>query len=262
MRRLVAVALAWSCAVGGGLGCQSIAGLGDFAPDDDGSTSSGPSGGGGAGGAPSTGGSGPGTTSSTSSTSSTTTSTSTATGEACLADHLLLAEIRTRGPADGNQDFVEILNPTTATVTLDAEWRLEVRGEGAANYAARWTGNGTLSVGPGERVLLANSSEPNPLGGSTADAFYGSGISDGASVVLYQGATVIDAMCFLCDEAALDGGFVCEGSPLMRVAGCSAPGDRSVRRRSVAGVEGCADTDASTADLEEAEPSTPQGLGG
>lgn len=264
MTRTIAAALATVALAGGVVACQSIAGLGDFVPDDDGgSPSSGPAGGGGGAGgsAPSAGGGDPGSTASSSSVTTTTTS-STGTGEACAPGHLLLAEIRTRGPDDGNQDFVEILNPTGETIVLDASWRLEVQGETTESYGVRWTGDGTLSMGPGDRLLLANSSSPNPLGGATADALYGEGIRDGASVVLYRGSTVVDALCFLCDRSSFTGEAVCEGAPLMRVAGCSEPGDRSVRRRSVAGVEGCADTGDNAADLEEVEPSTPQGLGG
>ena len=253
------VAIAALAGIASLLGCQSIAGLGDFAPDDDGGpASTGPSGGGGAGGASSSGGGDPATTGSSSTTSTTTTSTGT--GEGCFADHLLLAEVRTRGPAGGNADFVEILNPTDRTITLDASWHLDVRGETAMTYITRWTGDGSLSVGPGQRVLLVNEAEPNSVGGATPDGFYDQGISDGAGILLLQGETVVDAVCFLCAEGALDGEFVCEGDPLVRAGGCGDAVDRSVRRRSVAGVEGCADTGSNATDLEEAEPSTPQGL--
>jgi hypothetical protein len=250
------------------VGCQAIAGLGDFAPDDGGGAAGGPGEGGG-GASASAGGAAPGATTAVTGASagtgatSSTGSTSTGSGPGgCGPDHLLVAEVRTRGPGDGNQDFIELLNPTDRTIVLDGSYRVVVRGEGASGYTDRWTGDGSLSIGPGERLLLANAQDDNPLGDATPDAVYGSGISDGASVVLHRGDAVVDAVCFVCGEgAALGDGYVCEGAPLVRPPACDEAGDRSVQRRSAAGVDGCADSDDNSADLEDASPSTPSGLG-
>ncbi len=264
--RGVAVLGAIAAMLGAAMGCQAVAGLGDFTPDDDGATTSSGRGGAGGeaaasaqGGAPGDGGGTTGSSTSTGSTANTATvtSTSTSTGSGCGVDHVVISEVRTRGPEGGNQDFIELFNPTDATVVLDTRWRLDSRGEESATYTPRWTGDPQLTIGPGEHVLLANEEPGNPLGGATADALYNSGVPDGASVVLYRDDAVVDAVCFVCVLGELPADFECEGEPLSRDAGCQTGGDRSVNRRAAGGVAGCADTDVNAADLEDLEPSTP-----
>lgn len=254
--------------------CQAVAGLGDFAPDDGATTGSGRGGAGGEssssadGGAPGDGGATSGSTASststvtTSSTTVTSTATSTSTGGGCAVDHVVISEVRTRGPDGGNQDFIELWNPTEATVVLDAGWSVIARGEEADNYAPRWEGDPVLTLGPGEHALLANDEPVNPLGSAVPDALYDPGVPDGASVVLMRGEEVVDAVCFVCVREQLAGTFVCEGQPLAREAGCQTAPDRSIQRRAAGGVPGCADTDDSATDLEDVEPSTPTGLSG
>ncbi len=252
------------------LACQSIAGLGDFQLEGAGgatttgaaggaggragpsshASSSGAGGSGGAGGA----GGDAGTTASVASSSASTSSG----GGGCTLDHLVLSEVRTRGPDDGNQDFVEIFNPTDSAVTLTADFHIDARGESSGSYGTRWTGDGSIVVPAGGRALLVNDAGDNPLGGATPDGFYASGIPDGASVVLYQGGQVLDAVCFTCAEGALGAEYLCEGSPYSRDASCAMPGDRSVQRRAKGGVDGCADTEDNAVDLTEV-PSTPAG---
>jgi hypothetical protein len=260
-------------ALGAGLAaCQAVAGLGDFAPDDGATTGSGRGGAGGDssssadGGAPGDGGATVASTASSTSTGSTSiataTATSTSTGGGCAVDHVVISEVRTRGPDGGNQDFIELFNPTDATVVLGAEWSVIARGEEADNYAARWAGAPVLTLGPGQHALLANDERVNPLGGAVPDALYDPGVPDGASVVLMRGEEVVDAVCFVCKLEELPGDFECEGQPLTREPGCQTAPDRSIQRRSASGVPGCADTDDSAADLEDVEPSTPTGLSG
>lgn len=263
MIRRVVVAGCALVVVASTLACQSIAGLADFHPDGSGTSGSGGDGQGGDG----RGGDGPGRGGSGGQSGDgggqggggaaapATSTTTTSTGGGCALGHLVIAEVRTRGPEDGNQDFFEILNATASTVTLTSAFRVDVRGEEAGAYDTRWQGDGGIILAPGARALIANNAANNPLGGATADARYQDGIRDGASVVLYEGDAVVDAVCFTCEAASLDG-FICEGAPFERPASCAADGDTSVQR----GADGCGDTDDNARDLVEA-PSTPQGNG-
>jgi hypothetical protein len=265
--RLLAPTASFVAAAFSAIACQNIAGLGEFTPqgDDVASTTGeggGDRGGGGngeggrgaTGGGSGDGGSG-GEPSPTS--SSTVTSTTTSTGGGCTLDHLVISEVRTRGPDGGNQDFIEIFNATTAPITLGADHHIDARGEDSGNYGERWRGDGTITIPAGGRALLANEEDDNPLGGAEPDDVYQSGIPDGASVVLYEGETVVDAVCFTC-EGQLDEDYVCEGTPLSRGATCGDDGDASVQRRPEGGVDSCTDTDENATDLDEG-PSTPEG---
>src|SRR5688572_33335432 len=87
-------------------GCALVAGLGDFEPAEGAGRSGGEDGNGGstveggAGGEPSVAGGPAGG------------------GDACAAD-LVISEVRTRGTDQGDDDFVEIHNPTSQAMSLD-----------------------------------------------------------------------------------------------------------------------------------------------
>jgi len=253
--------------------CQSIAGLSDFQPR--GSAGGGPGEGGASTPAPSSqasggGGSGDGgagspassSASTSTSTSSVATSSSTSSGSGCNLDHLVISEVRTRGPVDGNEDFVEILNPTAATVTLSPDFHIDVRGEDNASYLPRWTagedGQELIVIPPGKRALLVNTAGLGAIGGATPDNTYGTGIRDGGSIALLQGETVIDAVCFTCQRSALKVDSGCERPVFGRAPACTEPGNTSVQRKPSGGVDGCADTNDNAADLVEAA-ATPSG---
>lgn len=259
------------------IACQSLAGLADFQPQSGGGGegAAGPGDGGGSpssqattgtGGSPGVGGeggSGAGSTASGGGTSSTTTTSSGGGsgggGAGCDVDHLVISEVRTRGPDDGNQDFIELFNPTSTAVELTADFHVDARGEDAQSYGdPRWSGDGTIVIQPGKHVLLTNDAGDNPIGGATPDDVYHSGIPDGASVVLYQGTSVLDAVCFTCKTTSLGVDYVCERPELTRSSACSVAGDASVQRNRAGTVDGCADTDDNSADLSEG-PSTPAG---
>lgn len=170
---------------------------------------------------------------------------------------LLISEIRTRGPAatsPASNEFVEIFNPTSASITFGATWTLESRDEGAASYTVRYTGEGQV-IGPGRHLLLGGSQYVGP---PTADDMLASGITDEASVVLKNGAVVSDAVCMNCGANNFST-HTCEGMPAAKV-GCTNNVDKSIERKPGAAQGNCIDTGDNAADFAELSPSNPQNL--
>jgi hypothetical protein len=138
----------------------------------------------------------------------------------------VLSQVQTRGSNGGNDEFVEIYNPTSAPVVLDTSWTVKGRSAvgGTASCATslpgeRFAGAGQTIPAYGH-ILFANNSSPGYDGTTAADATYTIGIPDAASLVLYHGTNVVDALCFFYDsttEGALTGcsvPYVCEGTPI------------------------------------------------
>ena len=161
------------------------------------------------------------------------------------ANGVVISEFRFRG-ADGNDEFVELLNTSTTAVSI-AGWRLQgcAGASGAASNRAQVPAGVTLA--PGQRYLFANSA-----GTVTGDASYGTGIADdgGARITLADATTVIDGVGS--SSGAVD---VCREG-----AGLSIPtanGDNSFERKNA----GAQDTDDNAADFVGPQAGTPQGFG-
>jgi hypothetical protein len=215
-------------------------------------------------------------TSTTSSTSSSTTHSTTSAGGAggaggappsCALDHLVVSELRTRGPAGATDEFVELYNPTDQDVVLDDTWVVDARSWSAGDYGQRWAGAG--EVLPAHHHYL--------IGGAgfvdeVADAYLGSfGIADGGSLRLTHGAEIVDVLCYYFDGPSLTAlddvasPYDCEGTPISNLphdnsnAGQS-NSDASLERKP-GGAEGsCQDTDSSLADFETISPAHPENL--
>jgi hypothetical protein len=177
---------------------------------------------------------------------------------ACNGTHLVISEVRTRGLAGGNDEFVELYNPTSAPVVLDSEWEIEARGSGAANYGTRWTGAGATIAPHGHYLIVGSTYAGMPAG----DATLSTGISDASSVRLVQTAQVIDAVCFYYNMTTLNElltgvGFTCEGTPVMNPAGTSNV-DESMERRPGGTLGSCTDANDNTADFQDLTPAMPQ----
>ncbi|HVY49804.1 MAG TPA: lamin tail domain-containing protein [Minicystis sp.] len=135
------------------------------------------------------------------------------------ASHLVLSEIQTRGSAGGNDEFIEIYNPTASPIDVsDGTWVVSARSAvGTCTSdaeAARFTLHGTI---PAYGHFLATGSHYD--GGVAGDATFSSGVTDAASVVLRHGAEVVDAVCFSFNAATQSNltscatPYVCRGTP-------------------------------------------------
>jgi len=167
---------------------------------------------------------------------------------------LLLSELRSRGPAMGNDDFIELYNPGTVSVTLTSAWIIQARSSAAGSYTTRFTGSNQI-VGPGRHFLVGGTAYS---GAAAADATLSSGITDEGSVILKNGATVVDAVCFRCGSVSLSG-YTCEGSIAMK-SGCTNNVDKSIERKPGSTLGNCIDTQDNLSDFAEITPSNPENL--
>jgi hypothetical protein len=181
----------------------------------------------------------------------------------CPTEHLVLSEIRSRGPGGAGDEFVELYNPTMMPVTLDASWKVEARSATAQSYGTRWTGTG-IDVPPHGHLLLGGAGyAQEPLADDVMIAF---GIADAGSVRLTRDGQVIDAVCYYHDKdtlAALGSGYDCEGTPVSNLphddssAGQS-NSDVSFERKPGGAAGACQDTGDNVADFAAAKPANPQ----
>lgn len=135
---------------------------------------------------------------------------------------LVISQVQSRGNHGGNDEFVEIYNPTAGDITFDNTWSVKVRNAtgGAATCATALTS--TLLTGGGQvvpshkHVLFATSSYSET---TTADATFGAGIPDAASLVLVHAGAAVDALCFSYSTDTTNAltscltAYVCEGAP-------------------------------------------------
>jgi hypothetical protein len=184
-------------------------------------------------------------------------------GDKCVCnDHLVISEVRTRGPGGAADDFVEIYNATSAPLTLVAnEWTIESRSAGGANYTARWASSGE-TIPPYEHYLVVG----NGYTGSPAgDAVLSASISDDASVRLKNQTVVVDAVCFCHDpvasgscDAVTAAGFSCEGQPVINPNDGTENLDASLERKAGGQAGNCVDTIDNAADFAASMPAKPQ----
>jgi hypothetical protein len=135
---------------------------------------------------------------------------------------LLISEIQSRGTGGGNDEFIELYNPTSVSVTFDSTWTIAAR-SGAGTcvtnaQAIRYTGTGQV-IGPHRHLLLTNSVGYDGL--AVGDDTYMIALNDTSSVVLNHGTTVIDAVCYYIDASSLanltscpGAAYTCEGAPV------------------------------------------------
>ena len=157
------------------------------------------------------------------------------------------AQIVTRGAAGRSDEFIELYNPTASDVTLDSSWSIQVRANDGTSYTARWTGSGGV-LPAGGHFLLTGSAYADPV--PSDDTM--TGIKDASSVVLQQGSTPIDAVCFVwASSQTYDATFTCEGAPADNTPHDDTTNgdvDQSLIRKG----NGCTDTGQSAQDFEEA----------
>jgi len=106
------------------------------------------------------------------------------------ATNVVISEFRFRGPNGGNDEFVELYNPTAAPVDISG-WL--IRGSNNAGVTGtRATILGLTILQPGQHFLVANAAGYS--GSVPADLTYGTGITDdgGVALTLADTTTIID----------------------------------------------------------------------
>lgn len=180
---------------------------------------------------------------------------------------LLLSEIKTRGVNGGNDEFVEIYNPTNAAVMLTNLWAIYARTYNGASYVLKWAGTGKTIPAHGHYLTVG----VGYMMGTVPDDATLSPIGDSSSVRLTNGGMnmTVDAICFDFDANSLADlkmvGFTCEGTPVSNLPhnDTNVPGsnvDQSLERRPGGSLGNCADTADSSQDWQPLMPPNPQDL--
>jgi len=166
-----------------------------------------------------------------------------------ISDDVVISEFRVRGPAGGNDEFVELHNLSAAPVDVSG-WKL--RGSNASGT----TGDrATIPIGtvidPGCFLLLTNAAPDNSYSGAVpGDLTYTTGITDTGGLAIER------APSGTADAVGLNpGSFFKEGTTLPGLG--TANLDRGYERLP-GGAAGHADNDNNATDFAELEPSNPQ----
>ncbi len=157
------------------------------------------------------------------------------------ATGVVISEFRFRGDGMGNDEFVELYNPTASPVDISG-WL--IRGSNNAGATStRATIPALTILQPGQYYLVAHTGYSGP---AAADLTYGTGITDdgGVALTLADGVTVVD-------QAGLSAGSAYkEGTPLPAL---TTNEDRGYERRA----SGCFDSGDNSADFSLMNPSVP-----
>jgi predicted extracellular nuclease len=163
-----------------------------------------------------------------------------------VSDGIVISELRTRGPAGGNDEFIELHNRSTAPVSVGG-WL--VRGSNATgSVSTRATLAAGTVIGPGCFLLVTNSFGYS--GTTPGDANYATGITDTGGVAIVEPAsgTIVDQV------GMNPGSMYREGTTL---APLTTDLDQGYERRP-GGSAGHVDTDDNATDFALLAPSAPQ----
>jgi hypothetical protein len=196
-------------------------------------------------------------------------------GGVCV-EVLLISEVRTHGKdADGyGDDFIELYNPGSASVTVDATWKVmhhSAQG-GCQPGGLRFIGGGQV-IPPHRHLLLGGwgyqqtPAADAPMINSTMSA----SLADAGDVSVVHGSRTVDAVCYHYDAFTLDAlmtcamPYACEGTPVNNLphdgsSGASSSVDASFERRPGGPLGNQQDTGDNAADFRAIAPANPQNL--
>lgn len=167
-----------------------------------------------------------------------------------IPTHIVIGEFRTRGPNGGNDEFIELFNPTNQTVDISG-WLVKYSSASGA-IETRVTIAGNISLPPGRHYLVANNASDGYSGSVTADQTYTTGIADDGGIALTQAdGTIVDQVGMSTGSAFKEGTVL---SPLTTNV------DRSYERKPGGAAGNCYDTDNNASDFLITAPSAPQNL--
>jgi len=175
--------------------------------------------------------------------------------------NLLISEVRSRGVGGGADEFVELYNPSTDPVTLDASWTLDARSDTATAYSARWTGKGKIIPAHGHFLISGSAYTQQPA----ADESLLTGITDATALRLSRAGSMVDVLCYGFDATTLmvfsgDATYACEGMPAMNAhdntTGTNV--DESIERKPGGVAGNSQDTNDNATDFAALTPSNPQ----
>jgi len=168
--------------------------------------------------------------------------------QAQAATDIVISEFRARGSAGGNDDFIELYNPTNTIINLNG-WTIH-RSNDAGNPSLHYSFTTDVFLQPGQHYLLANTAYNDSI---TADTTYGTGITDAGGIALIRPDNSIADQVGLGINSAYK-----EGTPLNSLGSGAANNiDRGYERNlDLSGV--CLDSNNNSSDFFLRNPSDPQ----
>jgi hypothetical protein len=151
--------------------------------------------------------------------------------------NVVISEFRFLGPEGGNDEFIELFNPSNAPILISG-WQI-MGSNNVGGTSSRKT-LGAVTLQPGQHYLLVQKDASAGLV-ALADVTYSTGITEDGGIALMDGTTIVDAVGL---SAGSDYG---EGTPLSPLSGTS---EQSYERKTAAdSVCNCIDTDNNAADF-------------
>jgi uncharacterized repeat protein (TIGR01451 family) len=165
------------------------------------------------------------------------------------ATTVVISEFRTRGPSGANDEFIEIYNPTNASINI-SNWQIRVL-TSTGTEATRVTINSGTELKPGQYYLVANTTASTGYSGTvTPDQTYTTGIVDGGGIALYNGATKIDSVGLNTTYTTYT-----ETTPLSAL---NSDSNNSYQRKLGGAFDSCQDDNNNVSDFQLISPSVPQ----
>jgi hypothetical protein len=171
---------------------------------------------------------------------------------AVVPPHVVISEFRTRGPAGGNDEFVEIFNATGYSVNLN-NWSIR-KSSGCATSTDPLVANINTTLIPGQYYLIGN------LGTATSPGYTGQmdqSYPASASIANNGGVALIDSSGNIVDQVGMCNDTLYKEPPILDQLTDDV--DQSYERESASETNNCTDTDNNAADFSlNASSSNPQ----
>jgi LysM repeat protein/plastocyanin len=165
------------------------------------------------------------------------------------ATNVVISQFRTRGPRSADDEFIELYNPTTSSVSIGG-WLIKVS-NGSGTVDTRVTISSGVQLASGQHYLIANSASDGYNGSVTADQTYTADITDdgGVALTMSDGTTIVD-------QVGMSSGSVYkEGTILMPL---TANNDQAYERKPGGSSGNCTDSNNNASDFYVQAPSEPR----
>jgi hypothetical protein len=188
---------------------------------------------------------------------------------------LLISQMRSEGKNGVDDDFVELYNPGSEPLTMDATWTLTAMSAvgGCKAPAVRYVGTGKV-VPPHGHILLVGAEYAQV---PAADAKFigvtpGTSIDDAGAVWISHGALRTDTLCYYYDPTTQQTlgdpcsiPYLCPGTPISNLphngmAGPTSSVDTALERRPGGSAGNTTDTNNNNADFKKVTPADPHDL--
>ncbi|HXI28362.1 MAG TPA: choice-of-anchor D domain-containing protein [Vicinamibacterales bacterium] len=170
------------------------------------------------------------------------------TGIGTVATAIVISEFRFRGPAGGNDEFIEILNTTDAAIDISG---YTIHGSNnAGTNSTRATVPANITLPAHAHYLFVNTGAAGYSGAVPGNVGYGTGITDDGGIAL------VDTHGAIVDQVGLSPGSLYKEGAVLASLG-TANADKSYARRVTAGGAPL-DSDDNATDFVVSSPSDPQ----